>query len=114
MDVSDGLAGDVAKLCAASAVSATIELAAIPLSKAASAALGAGAVSFSEIVSGGDDYEILCTLAPEAFKPFAEAASAFGIAVNRIGSIVAGNGAPRFLDAKGGELALTRTSFSHF
>ena len=44
MDVSDGLAGDLAKLCAASAVSAAIELAAIPLSKAASAALAAGAV----------------------------------------------------------------------
>jgi thiamine-monophosphate kinase len=114
MDVSDGLAGDLAKLCAASAVSATVELASIPLSKGASAALTAGAVSFSEIVSGGDDYEVLCTVAPEALQPFAEAASASGVAVNRIGSIVAGKAAPRFLDAKGAELALTRTSFSHF
>jgi thiamine-monophosphate kinase len=114
MDISDGLAGDLAKLCAASAVSATVELAAIPLSKAASATLAAGAVSLGEIVSGGDDYEILCTVAPDALKAFAEAASAFGIAVNRIGSIVAGNGAPTFLDAKGAELELTRTSFSHF
>jgi thiamine-monophosphate kinase len=114
MDVSDGLAGDLAKLCAASAVSAAIELAAIPLSKAASAALAAGAVTLSEIVSGGDDYEILCTVAPDAFKSFAEAAGASGVAVNRIGSIVAGKAAPKFLDAKGAQLALTRTSFSHF
>jgi thiamine-monophosphate kinase len=114
MDVSDGLAGDLAKLCAASAVSATIELAAIPLSKAASTALAAGAVTLSEIVSGGDDYEILCTVAPDALKPFAEAASTSGVAVNRIGTIVAGKAAPKFLDAKGAELALTRTSFSHF
>jgi thiamine-monophosphate kinase len=114
MDVSDGLAGDLAKLCAASAVSATIKLAAIPLSKAASAALAAGAVTLSEIVSGGDDYEILCTVAPDAFKPFAEAASASGVAVNRIGTIVAGKAAPKFLDAKGSELALTHTSYSHF
>jgi thiamine-monophosphate kinase len=114
MDVSDGLAGDLAKLCAASAVSATIELAAIPLSKAASTALTAGAVSLSELVSGGDDYEILCTLAPDALQPFVEAANASGVVVNRIGSIVAGRAAPRFLDAKGAELALTRTSFSHF
>src|SRR5271154_3827271 len=62
MDVSDGLAGDLAKLCAASGVSAAIELAAIPLSKAASVALAAGAVNMSEIVSGGDDYEILCAV----------------------------------------------------
>ena len=114
MDVSDGLAGDLAKLCAASGVSATIELAAIPLSKAASAVLVAGAVSLSEIVSGGDDYEILCTVAADALKPLAEAASASGIAVKRIGTIIAGKAAPRFLDANGAELALTRTSFSHF
>jgi thiamine-monophosphate kinase len=114
MDVSDGLAGDLAKLCAASAVSAAIELAAIPLSKAASAALTVGAVGMAEIVSGGDDYEILCTVAPDVLKPFVQAANASGIAVNRIGTIVAGKAAPKFLDAKGAELALTRTSFSHF
>jgi thiamine-monophosphate kinase len=114
MDVSDGLAGDLAKLCAASAVSAAIELAAIPLSKAASAALTAGAVTMAEIVSGGDDYEILCTVAPDVLEPFVQAANVSGIAVNRIGTIVSGKAAPKFLDAKGAELALTRTSFSHF
>ena len=114
MDVSDGLAGDLAKLCAASTVSATIELAAIPLSKGASTALKAGVVTLSEIVSGGDDYEILCTVAPDALKPFVEAARTSGVAVNRIGTIVAGKAAPKFLDAKGAELALTRRSYSHF
>ena len=114
MDVSDGLAGDLAKLCAASTVSATIELAAIPLSKGASTALTAGAASLSEIVSGGDDYEILCTVAPDALKPFVEAARTSGVAVNRIGTVVAGKAAPKFLDAKGAELVLTRTSYSHF
>jgi thiamine-monophosphate kinase len=114
MDVSDGLAGDLAKLCAASTVSAAIELAAIPLSKGASTALKAGAVTLSEIVSGGDDYEILCTVAPDALKPFVEAAGTSGVAVNRIGTIVAGKAAPKFLGAKGAELALTRRSYSHF
>jgi thiamine-monophosphate kinase len=114
MDVSDGLAGDLAKLCAASAVSATVELAAIPLSKAASAALAAGAVGLGEIVSGGDDYEILCTVAPDTLKAFAEAAGVSGVAVNRIGTIIAGKAAPKWLDAQGKELPLTRTSYSHF
>jgi thiamine-monophosphate kinase len=114
MDVSDGLAGDLAKLCAASGVSATIELAAIPLSKAASIALTAGAVTLSKVVSGGDDYEILCTVSPDALEPFAQAASASGVAVSRIGTVVVGKAAPKFLDAKGAELVLARTSYSHF
>ena len=68
----------------------------------------------AEIVSGGDDYEILCTVAPDVLEPFVQAANVSGIVVNRIGTIVSGKAAPKFLDAKGAELALTRTSFSHF
>ncbi len=62
MDVSDGLAGDLAKLCAASGVSADIDSTRIPLSAAAAALLARGAVGIEAVVSGGDDYEVLCTI----------------------------------------------------
>jgi thiamine-monophosphate kinase len=114
MDVSDGLAGDLTKLCAASGVSAVIDLPAIPLSKAASAALAAGAIGMAEIVSGGDDYELLCAIPADALEPFVEAARESGVAASPIGTILAGSAAPKFLDAEGKELVLTRRSFSHF
>lgn len=114
MDVSDGLAGDLAKLCAASGVTAVIDLPAIPLSKGVSAALAASAVSMADIVSGGDDYEILCALPSDALAQFMHAARESGVAANLIGTIMAGATAPKFLDVSGQEVPLTRLSYSHF
>jgi thiamine-monophosphate kinase len=114
MDVSDGLAGDLAKLCLASAVSAVIDLKSVPVSKAASTALAAGAVSMAEIISGGDDYEILCAIPQDALDDFIGAAQDAGVAVSPIGTVIAGDSPPKWLDAEGKELPLTRTSYSHF
>ncbi|MDO9565100.1 MAG: thiamine-phosphate kinase [Bradyrhizobium sp.] len=114
MDVSDGLAGDLAKLCAASQVSAVIDSKSVPLSAAAATALARGAVGIEAIVSGGDDYEILCAIPEANFAAFAQAAGLAGVAVTSIGTVTAGVSAPRFLDAQGREIALERLSYSHF
>jgi thiamine-monophosphate kinase len=114
MDVSDGLAGDLAKLCAASGVSAAIDAPGIPLSAAAQALLARGAVGIEAIVSGGDDYEILCTVPDDRFESFARGAERAGVAVTSIGTVIAGASEPRFLDAQGKEIALSRLSYSHF
>ena len=114
MDVSDGLAGDLAKLCAASGVSAVIDTPSIPLSAAAAGLLGRGAIGFESIVSGGDDYEILCAVPESRFEAFAQAARLAGVVVSPIGTVIAGESAPRFLDGEGREIALKRLSYSHF
>jgi thiamine-monophosphate kinase len=114
MDVSDGLAGDLAKLCAASGVSAAIDAPSIPLSAAAAALLARGTVGIEAIVSGGDDYEILCTIPENRFEAFARAAEAAKVTVTSIGTVIADTSAPKFLDAQGREIALPRLSYSHF
>lgn len=114
MDVSDGLAGDLAKLCAASGVSAVIDAQSIPLSEAAASLLARGTVGIETIVSGGDDYEILCAIPEAGFEAFARAAGLAGVAVASIGTVIAGPSAPRFLDAQGKQIALKRLSYSHF
>jgi thiamine-monophosphate kinase len=89
IDVSDGLAGDLAKLCAASGTGAEIEAARLPLSPALLAAAGAeGAVRFA--LASGDDYELLFTAPPEART--AIGALAAGAACRRIGTVTAGGG----------------------
>jgi thiamine-monophosphate kinase len=114
MDVSDGLAGDLTKLCAASDVSAAIDAPGIPLSPVAARLVAQGAAGIEMLISGGDDYEILCAIPEARFEAFALAAGQAGVAVTSIGTIIAGSAAPSFLDAQGKELALTRRSFSHF
>jgi thiamine-monophosphate kinase len=114
MDVSDGLAGDLAKLCGVSGVSAVIDAPSIPLSAPAAALLARGTVGIEAIVSGGDDYEILCTIPEDRFEAFVQAAGQAGVAVTSIGMVVAGSSVPRFLDGEGREITLPRLSYSHF
>ena len=73
-----------------------------------------GAAGIDTLISGGDDYEILCAIPEARFEAFALAARQAGVAVTSIGTIIAGAATPSFLDARGKELVLTRRSFSHF
>jgi thiamine-monophosphate kinase len=114
IDVSDGLAGDLGKLCRASKISAEIEVARVPLSEAARAALATDPALIETILAGGDDYEIVGTMGPDKLATFRATADAAGVPVTEIGEVVAGEGAPRFTDADGRALTLERVSFSHF
>jgi thiamine-monophosphate kinase len=114
MDVSDGLAGDLTKLCGVSGASAAIDIASIPLSDAARDLVSRGIVGIETLIAGGDDYEILCTVAEDRVDAFVQAVQHAGIAVSSIGMVVAGIDAPKFLDGQGGEIVLKRRSYSHF
>ena len=114
MDVSDGLMADLGKLCRASNVSADIEVARVPLSDAAAGVLAADNRLIDPILTGGEDYEVLCAVAPDALEPFRTAASKGGVAVTNIGRIVAGDAPPRFLDRAGQPMSFMRPGYSHF
>jgi thiamine-monophosphate kinase len=114
MDVSDGLAGDLAKLCRVSGLSATIDAARIPLSAAAQAALGHDASLIEPVLTGGDDYEILASVSASKLEAFRTTALALGIDLTEIGEITVGDDAPRFVGRDGLPLKFARPSFSHF
>jgi thiamine-monophosphate kinase len=114
MDVSDGLAGDLAKLCRESGVSAEIEGARVPLSDAARRAAGSDPQGLRLALTGGDDYEIVLTADAGKVAAIVAAADALGIRVSDIGSVAAAPGQPRFMDAAGQPLELGQGSYSHF
>jgi len=112
MDVSDGLMGDLAKLCRASGVAAEVDVAHVPLSDAARAAVAADPDALEAALTGGDDYEILLTLAPDKLAAFRADAEKAGVAMTEIGRITAGQGARFLRDGK--PLVFARPSYSHF
>jgi thiamine-monophosphate kinase len=113
MDVSDGLAGDLAKLARVSGVAAKVEAAKVPLSDAAKAALAADPALIETVLTGGDDYEIVCTIPPGKAEAFRNAAKLANVPVTDIGEIAAGEGA-RFIADGGQAMTFKHASFSHF
>ncbi len=114
MDVSDGLAGDLAKMLRVSGASAEVEIARIPLSKAAQAMIDGEPRLLETALTGGDDYEILTSVPEGRAEAFEAAARAAGVPVARIGRATAGQGAPVFRDARGAAMSFARGSYSHF
>jgi thiamine-monophosphate kinase len=114
MDVSDGLVGDFTKLCSASGVTAEIDATRVPLSGAARRAVAAEPALLERALTGGDDYEIVCTVPPKKVASFQAAAAKVGVPLAEIGVISKGNAPPRFVDAGGKLFTFKQLSFSHF
>ena len=114
MDVSDGLVGDLAHICAVSGVSAVVEAERVPRSPAAKAVLAADPSLLSLILNGGDDYEILATVPAKSAAAYVAAAAATGVPVTRIGEILAGKGPPSVVDATGRPVVMASASHTHF
>jgi thiamine-monophosphate kinase len=109
IDLSDGLAGDLSHVLAASGVGATIEAARLPMS-AAFARLAPEGDRLQVQVSGGDDYELCVCIPPDRV----DAARRFvDVSLTPVGRIEAGSGL-RFVDAAGATMAVPPPGFDHF
>jgi thiamine-monophosphate kinase len=114
MDVSDGFVGDLTKMLRVSGVSASIDLARLPLSDAVNAAISADPALFEIAATGGDDYEILAAVPPENASAFEAAAATAGVGVAIVGMAVEGAAPPRFVGREGREVSFACGAFSHF
>ena len=113
MDVSDGLVADLGHICEASGVGAQIQAGMLPLSEAARIVLAREPALLAQLLSGGDDYELLFTADAADAARIAAIAAAAAVPVTDIGLIVAGKGVS-VRDAQAREMALPAAGYRHF
>ncbi len=111
-DVSDGLIADAGHIAEASQLAVNIERERVPLSAAARRAVGRRPALWSNVLGGGDDYEILIALPQRKRSALLAAARAAHVGVTRIGAFSIGKGV--HLTVAGQEQAVQRAGYVHF
>ncbi len=106
IDVSDGLVADAWHIAGASNARLVIDADRVPFSPQARAALEGGGATLEELLTGGDDYELLFTMPPGAAVP-----QGGDVAVTEVGEVAEGEGVRVMKGGK--ELQLARRGFTH-
>ncbi len=114
LDISDGLVADLGHLCKASGLAATIERESIPLSPAARAAIAADSRWWDAILGGGDDYELVFTLAPERVSELKKLSADLNVALVPIGVLTDPKAEPGVTVRSGGHpIDIARPGYRH-
>ncbi len=113
MDVSDGLAKDLARLVAASGAGADVRLDAVPVSHAARTMCERGAVRRENLIASGEDYEVLFTVSADRWPELQAVAEKREVPVTQLGVITEGPGVI-WRAADGKPLHLAADGWDHF
>jgi thiamine-monophosphate kinase len=111
MDISDGLAGDLPKLAAASGVHAHVRVERLPLS-AALRAIASAAQAREWALSAGDDYELLLASSRANYPQLEAAARQLNLTLTVIGEMTSGSGVS--WSADGADYTPRAAGFDHF
>lgn len=116
IDVSDGLLADLQHICESSKVSARIHLEKIPFSSAARKFLASNsAISELDLLSGGDDYELIFTVSKENLPKISKLQNDLKLDLTCIGSIYKNSATKKLslLDRKNREIKIKKFGYEH-
>ena len=115
-DISDGLTLSLQQVLTLSKLEADIDLNKIPLSKVASKIISKNKNLIIDLITGGDDYQLLFTIPHNRISIFNNMINYLNLKVTEIGTlkktIENTSNANYYLDGK--KITITKNSFSHF
>ena len=114
IDVSDGLIGDIEKLCQVSDVGAKIETARVPFSPAAKKALQRAPDLLPVLITAGDDYAVVAAVSETSGPGFESEAEAMGASFSLLGRVLPAGEGLSVVDGQGHALELKHKGFRHF
>lgn len=113
LDVSDGLVADLGHMCETSKVGAEIFADGVPLSLAARRALASGKAKVGELLTAGDDYELIFAVGAKDEAALGRVVARVGVKATKIGRIVRGQ-TVIVRDAQGNAMEFARSGYTHF
>ncbi len=114
IDISDGLVGDLDRLCDASQTGAVIQARRVPLSSQAARACQAQPGLIADLLTGGDDYELLLAVHPDEANAFEAGLASASVPFAAIGRLVEPEHGVIVLDDSGVPMRFARRAYDHF
>tara|TARA_B100000902_G_scaffold307487_1_gene296381 strand:+ start:269 stop:1228 length:960 start_codon:yes stop_codon:yes gene_type:complete len=113
IDISDGLVADLEKMINNQKLSYQLNESKIPVSKRLFNLINKYNYKKFELVSNGDDYQVLFTAKPSKSRIIDKTSKILKIKITKIGKIISGNKRNSIIDEKGSEILLKNKGYIH-
>ncbi len=113
IDISDGLISDLEKMINKQKLSYQINKDDIPISKNLLDLIKMKRLKRTDLISNGDDYQILFTASPLKSRIILNTSKNLGIKITKIGKIISGNKKSVIIDQKGKQILIKNKGYTH-
>ena len=113
IDISDGLIADLEKMLNKQNLSYHLYQDKIPISKQLTNLIKTKKINKSNLISNGDDYQVLFTANPNKSRIISLTSKNLGIKITKIGKINSGSKKSIMIDQKGRQIVLNNKGYIH-
>ncbi len=113
IDISDGLIADLEKMINNQNLSYQINEYKIPISKILTMVIKDHKLKKSQLISHGDDYQILFTASPSKARIIENKSKLLQVKITKIGKIISGSKNSSIIDQKGKQILIKSKGYTH-